>query len=112
MDKYILDFSGGSIKNIGCAAATIYYNNEKILYEADIVEENNSPDYCSYIGLIFGLNLALENNISHLEIYGSNKSVIEQMNKNLQINDDSLKILYEIATELTSQFKHIEFYYS
>jgi len=111
MDKYTLNFSGGTIENIGCAVATIYYNNEKILYEADIVEENNSPDYCSYIGLILGLNLALENNISHLKIYGSNKSVIERMNKTLQINDNNLMTLYEIATELISQFKYIEFNY-
>jgi len=105
-----LYFDGCSKNNPGDAGIgiVIYKNDEEIVAECDYIgiKTNNEAEYNA---LILGLELAIENGIKILAVYGDSLLVINQMTNKYSVKNESLIRLYLKATELTKQFDYISF---
>ena len=107
---YKMYFDGCSKNNPGDAGIgiVIYKNDEEIVAECDYIgiKTNNEAEYNA---LILGLELAIENGIKILAVYGDSLLVINQMTNKYSVKNESLIRLYLKATELTKQFDYISF---
>lgn len=111
---YKLYFDGASKNNPGLASygGVIYdnENNEAVTYccKFDYIQSNN---YAEYYGLMRGMELALENKIFDLEVYGDSNLVIKQINGEWQVKSDNLKEVYNKCISLKSKFNNISFHH-
>lgn len=108
---YSLNFDGGSSGNPGIAGAgaVIYLNDKEIWADSMYVgnmETNNTAEYC---GLILGLEEAINQNITTLNVYGDSLLVINQINGKYKVNSSHLKVLYSRVMELIGYFEKITF---
>lgn len=108
---YSLNFDGGSSGNPGIAGAgaVIYLNDQEIWADSMYVgnmETNNTAEYC---GLILGLEEAINQNITTLNVYGDSLLVINQINGKYKVNSSHLKVLYSRVMELIGYFEKITF---
>lgn len=109
---YSLYFDGASKCNPGLSGCgcVIYnqlgeemYNDNKFIGS---METNNVAEYC---GLILGLQLAIQHNITHLHVYGDSNLIINQMNGIWKIKSTNLRRYYEEAISLAKLYEHISF---
>ena len=111
---YKLYFDGASRNNPGLASygGVIYdnENNEVFTYccKFDYIQSNN---YAEYYGLLRGMELALENKIFDIEVYGDSNLVIKQINGEWQVKSNNLKELYNKCNSLKSKFNTISFHH-
>lgn len=107
-----LFFDGASRGNPGIASygGVIYDNNnrEKLTYccKFKFLQTNN---YAEYYGLLRGMELALENDILEIEIFGDSSLVINQMNGLWKVKSDNIKPLYNLCLQLKNKFNNISF---
>ena len=109
---FSLYFDGASRSNPGPASyGGVFYENgvERYTYKEYIGSTTNNV--AEYKGLLNGLLFAQEKNITHLEVYGDSKLVIEQVTGNWQIRSPLLKPIHrEISALLaTKPFDTITF---
>lgn len=109
--EFILRFDGCSKGNPGFAAsgAVIYQNDVEIWAGSKLVGYNETNNYAEYMGLIMGLNKAIELNITNLWVEGDSMLVIKQMNGENKVKSSNLIELYKFATNLKTNFETITF---
>ena len=108
---YELYFDGGAVPNpgVGGAGAVLYKAKTETHAISVFVGENETNNTCEYTGLIKGLELAIENNITDLKIKGDSQLVIKQMKGEYQVKAENLKNLYNKANELASKLNNVEY---
>ncbi len=104
---------GGSRGNPGIAGAgAVLYGEDKTEIDRDGVfcgiQTNN---FAEYEGMICGLNVALKNNITDLEVYMDSKLIVEQMNGNWKVKNANIKPLFERAKNIVEQFNKISYHH-
>ncbi|MCF7846893.1 MAG: ribonuclease HI family protein [Candidatus Gracilibacteria bacterium] len=109
--KAVLFADGGARGNPGPAGAgCILLDEDKKMIAQDSVwcgiQTNN---FAEYTGLIRGLELALENKITELEVFLDSNLIVEQMSGNWKIKNANLRPLWERACALREQFEAIQF---
>jgi ribonuclease HI len=109
--EFLLRFDGCSKGNPGKAAAgAVIYQNEKEIWSGSrLVGYNETNNYAEYMGLIMGLQKAIELNIKNLHVEGDSMLVIKQMTGKNKVNSPNLIELHKLATQMKSQFKTITF---
>lgn len=111
---YSLYFDGASRGNPGLASyGGVIYDETKtelITYccKFDNPETNN---YAEYYGVLRGMEIALENNIQELTVYGDSKLVIQQLNGLWKVKSANIKPLYEKCLTLKNKFLSIHFHH-
>lgn len=109
--EFLLRFDGCSKGNPGKAAsgAVIYQNETEIWSGSRLVGYNETNNYAEYMGLIMGLNKAIELNISELHVEGDSMLVIKQMTGKNKVNSPNLIELHKLATQMKLKFNTITF---
>ena len=109
--EFLLRFDGCSKGNPGKAAsgAVIYQNETEIWTGSRLVGYNETNNYAEYMGLIMGLNKAIELKINELHVEGDSMLVIKQMTGKNKVNSPNLIELHKIAMEMKSRFQTITF---
>lgn len=109
--EFLLRFDGSSKGNPGFAAsgAVIYQNDVEIWSGSKLVGYNETNNYAEYMGLIMGLNKAVELNITNLHVEGDSMLVIKQMNCENKVKSENLIELHKFATNLKLKFETITF---
>jgi len=106
---YTLYFDGSSKGNPGVSrSGSVLYEDDTERYtDAFFVGNRETNNVAEYTGLIRGLEMALQHNITTLVVRGDSKLVISQMNGVYKVK--SMKQLYERADELRNKFTSITF---
>jgi len=109
--EFLLRFDGCSKGNPGLAAsgAVIYQNEKEIWSGSRLVGYNETNNYAEYMGLIMGLNKAIELNITQLHVEGDSMLIIKQMTGKNKVNSSNLIELHKLAMKLKSRFQTITF---
>jgi ribonuclease HI len=109
--EFLLRFDGCSKGNPGKTAsgAVIYQNETEIWSDSTFVGYNKTNNYAEYMGLIIGLNKAIELKINELHVEGDSMLVIKQMTGKNKVNSPNLIELHKIAMEMKSRFQTITF---
>ncbi|MBT3348807.1 ribonuclease HI family protein [bacterium] len=102
---------GGARGNPGPAAGgCVLYDSKKKVLEKDSVwcgiQTNN---FAEYAGMICGLELAIKNEITDLQIFLDSKLIVEQMSGRWKIKNANIKPLAEKAKNLCENFHKIRF---
>ena len=110
-DLYTLFFDGCSKGNPGKsgAGAVLYKNDIETWSQSYFVGEKQTNNYAEYIGLIIGLEAAVEQNITHMTVKGDSLLVIKQMRGEYNVSSPNIIDLYKRAKELSSKIRTIEF---
>ena len=106
---YTLMFDGGSRGNPGlCGSGYVILNNETVEYEGyQKVSDKNTNNFAEYMGIILGMELALEKDINILHIKGDSLLVINQLTGKWKVKSNSINALYTKAKTLLDQFKMV-----
>jgi len=109
--EFLLRFDGCSKGNPGKAAAgeVIYQNEKEIWSGSRLVGYNETNNYAEYMGLIMGLQKAIELNIKNLHVEGDSMLIIKQMTGKNKVNSSNLIELHKLAIKLKSNFDNITF---
>ena len=104
---YSLYFDGGSRGNPGiCGCGYVIYDCTKVTisegYEFISYKETNN--YAEYMGIIHGLEKALELNIKNINVYGDSMLVVKQISKEFACNSDKLRPLLNRTNALLNLF--------
>lgn len=109
--EYLLKFDGCSKGNPGVAAcgAVLYQNNIEIWSGSKFLGYNETNNYAEYMGLIFGLQKAVDLNIKELDVEGDSLIVIKQMNGQYKVKSSNISELHKLAVEFKNKFNIITF---
>jgi len=108
---YKMMFDGCSKGNPGLSGAgsVIYFNSVEIWSGDLFVGERFTNNYAEYIGLIYGLEQALNLGIKTLKVEGDSLLVINQMKGLYSCKSLNLLELYEKSKKLEKEFDKIEY---
>ena len=108
---YELYFDGGAEPNPGKAGAgaVIYLNDEELYSVSFYLGDNVTNNYAEYIGLLKGLELAIEHNIKNIIVKGDSQLVIKQINGEFKVNSECLLPIYTKIKILFNCFDNIDF---
>ena len=112
MRDAVLMFDGGSRGNpgpSGCGYVIMNSDETEIIAKGSEFIGKNTNNYAEYMGMILGIEKALELNIRNLIIKGDSQLVIKQMLKEYSVKATNLIPLHNHATNLISGFKDIKF---
>ena len=93
---------------IGC----LITNNDTVLCKKSdyyIMKNRGTNNVSEYMALIDGLQMAVEHNISNLNIEGDSQLIINQMTGKYNVKAENLKPLYEEAKLLAENFDNINY---
>jgi len=109
--KAVLHCDGGSRGNPGPSAggAVLSDLDGHIFAEKGEFYGDQTNNFAEYSSLICGLKLALEHDITDLQISMDSSLVVGQMSKNWKMKSPNLRPLWERAHALVEQFEHVEF---
>lgn len=109
--EFLLRFDGCSKGNPGLSGsgAVIYQNEKEIWSDSKFVGYKETNNYAEYMGLIMGLNKAIELNIKNLHVEGDSMLIIKQMTGKNKVNSPNLIELNKLAMKLKSNFENITF---
>jgi ribonuclease HI len=93
----------------GGAGAVIYDRNGKTLFEKGRYFEFCTNNQAEYAGLIVGLEMARDNGIKKLHVYGDSLLVINQVTKKWKIKNEELSQLCNYVFTLLHNFDNISF---
>jgi len=105
-------FDGCSKGNPGRAGAgAVMYNHagDEVFAESVFAGHNTTNNEAEYTGLILGLNTALKQGITELQVRGDSQLVIRQMQGKYKVSSPKLIPLHQCAATLASKFAKIEF---
>ena len=107
--EYLLKFDGCSKGNPGPSAcgAVLYQNDIEIWSGSKFLGYNETNNFAEYMGLIIGLNKAVELNIKELAVEGVSLIVIKQMNGQYKVRSSNISELNKLAMKLKSKFNII-----
>lgn len=106
-----LYFDGASRGNPGKSSyGCILYDNDM----REIAKKNEylgieTNNYAEYMGLLNGVQCAIDNNILSLEVYGDSLLVISQLKGTYKVKNKKLKTIYDKIKELETKFIYIEY---
>ncbi len=111
MKKGILYADGGSRGNPGKSAggAVLYDEKKKEIAYGGIYCGTQTNNFAEYAGMIHGLQLAIQNGITDLEVVLDSKLIVEQMSGNFKVKNANLKPSFEQAKILCEKFNSIRF---
>jgi ribonuclease HI len=111
MKKGILYADGGSRGNPGKSAggAVLYDDKKKEIAYGGIYCGVQTNNFAEYAGMIHGLQLAVQNDITDLEVVLDSKLIVEQMNGNFKVKNANLKPSFEQAKILCEKFDTVRF---
>ena len=107
-----LFFDGCSKGNPGRAGAgAVLYNPQgaELFAESVFAGYSATNNEAEYTGLILGLNEALKQGITELQVRGDSQLIIRQMQGKYKVNSPNLVPLHQCANTLASKFAKIEF---
>ena len=109
-DTYTLFFDGCSKNNPGKSGsgAVIYKNDIEIWCKSQFIGLKQTNNYAEYMGLIIGLEEAINKGIKHITVKGDSLLVIKQVKGDYKVNSPNLIELHKTATKLVKQFDKIE----
>lgn len=109
--EYLLKFDGCSKGNPGPSAcgAVLYKNNVEFWSGSKFLGYNETNNYAEYMGLIIGLQKAIELNIKELSVEGDSLIVIKQLNGQYKVKSSNISELNKLAMKLKSKFNIISF---
>jgi ribonuclease HI len=105
-------FDGCSKGNPGRAGAgAVIYDasQNEVFAESVFAGYDTTNNEAEYTGLILGLNAALKQGITELQVRGDSQLVIRQMQCKYKVNSPKLAPLYQCAVALASKFAKIEY---
>ena len=111
---YIIYFDGASRTNPGPASygGVIYKSNahgkEEIYNYREFIGKATNNE-AEYRGLLNGLRLAKEKNLSNIQVFGDSKLIIEQVCGNWKIKSPHLKPFHREICQLKREFNSISF---
>ena len=110
--SYNIYFDGASRSNPGpCSSAGVILDcSNNILFSKTTKYERNTNNYAEYNGLINGLELAIENNLTNEKIlvYGDSLLVINQINKKWKCHASNLIPLFDKVNQLLKKFNNVQ----
>lgn len=108
---YTLFFDGCSKGNPGKAGAgaVLYMNDIEIWHKAYYISDKQTNNYAEYMGLIIGLEEAVKQKLTSLQVKGDSLLVIRQMKGEYKVNSPNILELYKKAIQLTKAINKIEF---
>ena len=109
--EYLMQFDGCSKGNPGKAGsgAVIYKNNSEIWGKSLFIGHKNTNNEAEYMGLIIGLEEAINMDIKDLYVEGDSLLVIKQMKGLYKVKAENLYKLYEKAKKLEKQFTSVSY---
>jgi len=110
--EYLLKFNGIVKDNykISSCSAILYQNNVEIWNDSQFLGYDKSREYSKYMGLIIGLNKAMDLKINELIVESDCNSIIEQINGNEKVKlGCDYNELYNISKDFKNRFKIIIF---
>lgn len=114
MRDAVLMFDGGSRGNpgpSGCGYVLMNSDESKIIISGSEFLGKNTNNYAEYMGMILGIQKALELDIENLIIKGDSQLVIKQMLKQYSVKAPNLIPLYNQAKNLILGFQDTKFYH-
>ena len=110
-EEYRLQFDGGSRGNPGpSGSGTVIYNNKnEIIWSNSSFYHHQTNNYAEYMGLIKGLEKAVEMGIKRLRVEGDSQLVIQQVQGNFKCKHPNILPLYQRARELKNRIESIQF---
>lgn len=107
--EYLLQFDGCSKGNPGKAGsgAVIYKNKNEVWGKSLFIGNKNTNNEAEYIGLIIGLEEAINMGITKLYVEGDSLLVIKQMKGEYKVKSENLYKLYEKAKKLEKQINTV-----
>jgi len=105
-------FDGCSKGNPGRAGAgAVIYDalENEVFADSVFAGFSTTNNEAEYTGLILGLNQALKQGITELQVRGDSQLVIRQMQGKYKVSSPKLAPLYQCATSLASKFAKIDF---
>ena len=114
MRDAILMFDGGSRGNpgpSGCGYVLMNSDETEIISKGSEFIGKNTNNYAEYMGMILGIEKALELNIRNLIVKGDSQLVIKQMLKEYSVKAPNLIPLYNHGNNLISRFQDIKFFH-
>ena len=109
--EYLLQFDGCSKGNPGKAGsgAVIYKNKNEIWGKSLFIGDKNTNNEAEYMGLIIGLEEAINIGVKNLYVEGDSLLVIKQMKGLYKVKAENLYKLYEKAKKLEKQFTSVSY---
>jgi ribonuclease HI len=109
--KGTLCCDGGSRENPGKAAggAVLYDEKKKEIAYGGVYCGIQTNNFAEYAGLLHGLQLALDHNITDLEIILDSKLIVEQMSGSWKVKNPNIKPSFEKAKTLCERFNSVRF---
>lgn len=109
--KGIIYADGGSRGNPGIAGAgCALFNEQGTEIDCDRVWcGHQTNNFAEYTGMIRGMELALQNDVTDLVVRLDSKLAVEQMSGNWKVKNANIKPLFEKAYNLKEKFNKIEF---
>lgn len=107
-------FDGGSRGNpgpSGCGYVLMNSDETEIIAKGSEFIGKNTNNYAEYMGMILGIEKALELNIRNLIVKGDSQLVIKQMLKEYSVKAPNLIPLYNHSNNLISRFQDIKFFH-
>jgi ribonuclease HI len=109
---FIIYTDGASRGNPGpAAAAFIFLENEKIIFEQNFylgVQTNNQAEYQA---IIKALEKIVEYTHGKITIFSDSELVVKQLNGEYRVNKPHLRELFNEVDELKKQFTRVNFLY-
>ncbi|MDD4081752.1 MAG: ribonuclease HI family protein [Sphaerochaetaceae bacterium] len=101
-----LYFDGASKGNPGPAGVGVRLlnTNQQTIAEKSFFIGNNTNNVAEYMGLIYGIQVAIDYNVSKLNIFSDSLLVVNHINGIYKITNSKLKPLYNQAIKLLEHF--------
>lgn len=109
--EYLMQFDGCSKGNPGKAGSgsVIYKNKNEIWGKSLFIGDKNTNNEAEYMGLIIGLEEAINIGVKNLYVEGDSLLVIKQMKGLYKVKAENLYKLYEKAKKLEKQFTSVSY---
>ena len=99
-------FFDGSARADGAGAEVVFMSPQRqILPYSFQLSELWSNNVAEYQALIIGLQMAINMEITALEVYGNSKLIINQLLTEYKVRKDDLVLYFQLATQLLQKFE-------
>ena len=108
---FLMQFDGGSVPNPGkgCGSAVIYTNTSprSVYLEGGIYLDKATNNQAEYMGLLFGLQQAINNDIQNLLIEGDSQLVVMQVSRSWNVRNEALLLYHNLVRGLLKKFNYL-----
>lgn len=109
-----LYFDGASKGNpgkSGFGGVILEEDGKEIICYAEFLSNKGTNNEAEYMGCLYGIQYAIQQNITHLQVFGDSKLVVQQVTGKWKVKSENLKKYHEAIVELIPKFKHISFHH-